>query len=184
MIEQVVEKRCLCDMKKTYLGGAIAAIIILSGNYFIGRINEVDAIQLINASQPTIRFMCSAIMTATATILALLLTVLSFSSSTDQQVKSNHYERILIIARISTGTFIAAMIGLLLLSIPFVEADKGEVEPYFKWIYYFMQVYAALLAGSLITIVFMLYDTAKTVIMLAHPDMDDSDFTQGGLEEE
>lgn len=141
----------------------------------IGMINDQDALEMINASRPTIRFMCSAVMTATATILALLLTMLSFSSNTDQKIKSSHYERLRSIAKLSTGTFITAMIGLLLLSVPFHQAE-GAIRWYFDWIYYIMQAYAAILGGALIIIVFMLYSTAKTIILVVHPDIDASPF--------
>ena len=160
-------------MKKTYIAGLISAVIILGGNYLIGTINNSDALNMINGSQPTIRFMCSAVMTATATILALLLTILSFTMNREENLKQQHYKRVRIIAKLCSWTFVGATVGLLLLSVPFTQAEKTDaIAKYYEAIYYFMQSYAALLGAALITIVFMLYETAKTAIILVDPDLD------------
>ncbi|WP_020567348.1 hypothetical protein [Neolewinella persica] len=160
-------------MKNTYWAGIIAAAIILSGNYLLGIINNADALEMINGSQPTIRFMCSAVMTATATILALLLTILSFTVNREEKLRKDHFKRLRTIAKMCTGTFVASMIGLLLLSIPYTKAEgTNEIAEYFSIIYYVMQMYAALMSAALITIVFMLYETAKTAIVLVDPSLD------------
>lgn len=171
-------------MKKTYWAGLIAAILVLGGNYLIGMINNADALEMINGSQPTIRFMCSAVMTATATILALLLTILSFTGNREEKLSKQHFKRLRIIARMCTGTFVMSTIGLLLLCIPYTKAEgSDEIANYFSIIYYLMQLYAALLGAGLITIVFMLYETAKTAIVLVDPTMDSTPFLRE-LEEE
>ncbi|MEZ4610456.1 MAG: hypothetical protein R2838_09480 [Caldilineaceae bacterium] len=81
-------------MRRALVGGVIAAVFIFLGAFLVGRVGNARRKLLLEAMFPSLRFLCSAIMAATATILTLLLTLLTFSLSMDMQFKSSHYQRI------------------------------------------------------------------------------------------
>lgn len=156
-------------MKKALIGGSVAAVIIFLGSWSVGRLSSGEALQLLQSIQPTIRFMASSVMTATATILALILTMLSFTSSRDKKFKADFFNKVQLIAKITTITFIAALVLLMFLGVPFLESEKN-LRVYYSVIYYFIQVYAALVGGALITIMVLLYDAAANIIVFLHPE--------------
>jgi len=119
--------------------------------------------------RPSLRFICSAVLTATSTILAILFTLISFSKNIDYEIKSEHYKRVKWIARLCTATFIAAVILLMSLSLPLEESNE-TLHSHYEAIYYSLLVYSALMGGMMISIILMLYAAASALIMLAHPE--------------
>ena len=108
-------------------------------------------------------------MTTTATVLALMLTLLSFSQNSERKLRGYHYDRIWWIARFSAGVFIAALVLLMALNVPISNAEETFAGLYSK-VYIVLLVYAALIGGFMITIVLLLYQAARDIIVIAHPD--------------
>ena len=160
-------------LKFALIGGVLSALILFAGTYLLGSLGDAEAIRNLREIRPTVRFTASGAMTATATILALMLTLLSFSSKVDQRIKAYHFERIHWIARLSAGTFIAALILLMVLNIPIENAEESFATIY-DAIYYFIIAYVALLGGAITTVVLLLYNAVTDVINLAHPSRDSS----------
>lgn len=162
------------DDKKNILryalwGGIVTTMIIFLGTYLMGKVSSTEAIANLREIRPSIRFTCSSVMTATATILALLLTLLSFAHNTDKRLKSWHYERIHWIGRFAIGAFAGAMILLMLLNLPLENADES-MKRYYSIVYYALLSYSAILGGAMITIIVLLYEAARDMIMLFRPD--------------
>lgn len=88
------------------------------------------------------RFLYSSVMTATATIMALMLTMLSVSRAREGTFKAVHYDRVRQIALVDTVTFAAAII-------------LG---------------YAAVLGRALISIILLLYNAITDMMSVVHPD--------------
>jgi hypothetical protein len=107
-------------------------------------------------------------MTASATILALMLTLLAFSSQHDAQLKATHYERVRQIALVDTITFSAAIILLLILSLPLAESQDIP-QTWYTVVYYLTMVYASALGGALISIVLLLYNAIVDMIRVTQP---------------
>lgn len=154
---------------RAFYSGLVAAVFIFLGAYLTGTLGETEARVSIREMRPSLRFICSAVLTATSTILALLLTLISFSVETDRDLKSMHYKRIQWIARLCTFTFVAAVILLMSLSLPLDHSDV-RFEAFYKTFFYLFLVYGALLGGAMISIVLMLYRAATAIILLFHPD--------------
>ena len=108
-------------------------------------------------------------MTATATILALMLTLLSFSENADKKLRGYHYDRIWWIARFCAGIFIMALVLLMVLNVPINNAEESFGGRY-NMVYYILLVYAALIGGFMITIILLLYQATRDIIVIAHPD--------------
>lgn len=151
------------DLWLAVVGAVLAAVIASGGAYAIGNLGGIEAIGLIQSTLPTSRFLASALMTSSATILALMLTLLSLSSGADSQLRPIHYRRVRIIALVDTAAFVAATIFLLLLNIP-VEETENVPADWYVTLYYMMLGASAALGGLLICIVLMLYHTVRDVI--------------------
>ncbi len=158
-------------LKRALLIGLIAAVVIFIGNYLMGRLSQADARVSIQEMRPSLRFICSALITANSTILAILLTLISFTSETERDIKPEHYRRVEWIGRLCTATFIAAVGLLIFLVLPLNNSDV-ELGALYKVLYYVLLGYGAVLGGFMISIVIMLYEAATAVILIAHPHRD------------
>ncbi len=157
---------------KAIYGGIIATIIIFLGGYLVGNLGSFEALANIKEIRPSLRFVCSAILTATSTILALLLTLLSFSGSTEKNIRAEHFMRIQWIARFACFTFAAAICLLLFLNLPIENADD-KLADYYVALYYIFLSYGAIMGGLMISIVLMLYQAASEIILLVHPNKEE-----------
>ncbi len=151
------------DLRKALLGGALAVLIAIVGSTLVGNLYGAEGRLLLEAMLPTTRFLCSAMMTATATILALMLTILSLSSSSSNQIHASHYKRIQQIALLDMLAFVGATFLLLVLNIPLEESDSLSTE-WYNTSYYVILVSSSVLGGMLIAIVMMLHAAIRDMI--------------------
>ena len=163
-------------------GGAAVALVGIGSVLIVGEISQLEAFELLKAMLPTTRFFCSAVLTSTATILALMVTLISLSSSTSTELKAEHYQRIRRIATLDAIAFAGGMLLLLFIMIPM---EESEVLSYgwYRFIYYGVLAASALLGGLVVSVVIMLYSETKLLIRtiglehqpspLEKPDEDD-----------
>ncbi len=151
--------------KRALYGGIIAALITGGGAFLLGSLSGYEAKSLIKSSLPGINTLCNTIVLASATILALLLTLLSVSSGTKSKLKDEHYRHVLIIAKIDTIVFVAAMIVFQILNIPITEAENVP-SSWYSIIYYISLSLSAILSGALISVVLMLYNAVTSIIKI------------------
>lgn len=153
--------------------GLVTAAIAFGGAYSLGRVSGFEALVLMEATLPTTRFLASSTLTASATILALMLTLLSFSHSADFRLSQMHYRRVRVIALTVTIGFVIAILFLLLLNVPLNETDRLPTQWYVT-LYYGVLVTASILAGIIISVVLMLYltvrDMTKALVGVEHAD--------------
>ncbi|WAC01844.1 hypothetical protein N7U66_18515 [Lacinutrix neustonica] len=170
--------------KRALFGGLLATIIIGLGAYGLGNISGYEAKSLITTSLPGINALCNTIVLGSATILALLLTLLSISSSSKSKLTEEHYKHVLLIAKIDTIVFVSAMIVFQLMNIPVTEAENVP-NSWFTSIYYISLGLSAILSGGLITVVLMLYNTVASIIKIVglgikdHPLLTKEDENEG-----
>ncbi len=172
MVEKDIEEAraaLVRDSKQIALAGVVAGGVTLAGMLLVNVSSGSEARLLLEAMIPSVRFLCSAVMTASGTILALMLTLISFSSSQERRLKEAYYDRVRQIALVDTGTFAAAIILLLLISVPLAEAADIPAA-WYTVVYYVTVVYAAALGGALIAVVLMLYRAITDLIGVIHPD--------------
>lgn len=153
------------------VGAAIAIAVMVTGMVLVGQVSGVEARVMLEAMLPTTRFLCSAVMAASATILALMLTMVSIGATVDVQLKDTYYLRIRQIALIATGTFIAATALLCFHSVPFSESDSASGDVY-RWMYYILLGSSAALGGTLVAVALMLYFAVRDVVRLHTPGAD------------
>lgn len=151
------------DLTHAIIGGLIVVVVGITGVLLVGHANRWEALKLLEALLPTTRFLSSAVMTATATILALMLTLLSLSTSSDNKLNVDHYKRILQIAFLDAGGLIVSTVFLILHCVPLEKTDQVP-SSWFTYIYYTALVTSAFLGGLLVTIVLMLYNALRDMI--------------------
>ncbi|MFS4418250.1 hypothetical protein [Maribacter sp. 2307ULW6-5] len=151
--------------KRATIGGLLSLLILLVGSIMLGELSGHEAKVLIKNSLSGLNTLCNTIALASATILALLLTLLGISSGSESQLKKDHYKHVLQIAKLDTGVFIAAVMSFLLFNLPIVEAE-GVPTQWYSIIYYLSLALSSLLSAALIVVVLMLYNTVANIIKI------------------
>lgn len=160
-------------LKFSLIGGAISAFLIFLGIYFLGIVSQVESLQSMKEIRPTLRFTANGVLTVSATTLALMLTLLSFSSDTEKKLKSWHYDRIQWIARFAVGTFVMGLVLLMMLNLPLVNA-KESLRGFYNTIYYVSIGYVSLLGGGIVCVILLLYEATTDIITIKRPDSESS----------
>jgi len=143
--------------------GGGAALLMGLGAFAAGSVGGREARVMLDAMFPTSRFLCSSIMTASATILALMLTVLGLIVQVEHSLDASIYHRIKQIAFYDMILLITATSVLVLHCIPVTKSDE---IPYwwFPSVYYTLLAVSAIMGGAMVSIVAMLYATVRDVI--------------------
>ena len=155
--------RLRSDLRVALVGGGVAALVLVIIRLAVGGLNGWEAKALLDAALPTVRFLCSSLMTAAGTTLALMLTLLSLGSGSDRKIKRAHFERIRLIAFVDVVAFIGATLLLSMLIVPFSEATDIRVE-WYEAIYYVVTILSALLAGLVVAVMLLLYAAVRDMI--------------------
>jgi len=158
--------------KRALVGGGISMLVILMGTILLGELSGYEAKVLIKKSVDGLNTLCNTVALASATILALLLTLLGISSSSDSRLKKDHYKHVLQIAKLDTFVFVAAVISFLLFNLPITESENVPAN-WFDSIYYISLAISSILSAALIVVVLMLYNTVVNIIKIVGLGMKD-----------
>lgn len=149
--------------KLSIYGGVAATIFTGLGVFLLGNVSGYEAKQLITSSLPGVNMLCNTIILGSATILALLLTVLGVSSNSKSKLKKAHYRQVLLIAKLDTIVFVVALVMFQFFNIPITEAENVEVS-WFEFIYWATLLISSIMSGMMITVILMLYSTITNII--------------------
>lgn len=164
------ERILFVGAKRALVGGLLAGGVAIAGQLLVGQIyGGTEARRFLEAMIPSSRYVGSGVVTASATILALMLTMLSLSRHATSSLESTFFRRVEQIGLLSTIGLIAGVLLLLLLSIP-IEESQQLPSSWYSFVYYFFIALTAGVAGTLVTIVLMLYNALKTMITVLSPD--------------
>lgn len=164
------------DMKWTVAGGAFAAVILFLVGSAVGVVSQHEARHLLQGAIPTIRFLTSSVLAAGATILALMLTLISLTEATELDFKPSHFRRVELISLMNAVAIILSVMLLAFLSVPLEESD-GPLSELYHVVYYLVMVGASLLGGIMVTIVLMLHNAVRGLVGAMSP-MGSSHLTQ------
>ncbi len=149
--------------RRTILGGCISLVIMLTLTFLLGKLSGYEAKILIRHSLAGMHTLCNTISLASATILALLLTLLGISSSSKSKLKEDHYRHILQIAKLDTLVFVMSVITFLIFNLPITESENVPYN-WFNFVYYISVAISCILSSCLIMVVLMLYNTIVNII--------------------
>lgn len=170
------------DLKWALVGGAFAAASLFAGVAAVGQVGSFEGLRLLESILPTVRFMSSSIMAAGVTVLALMLTLIGLTYSTEFDFSETHFRRLRRVALL-TSLMIALSVALLLfIGLPLEEADS--LRTYYNIVYYVVAAASSLLGGALIAVIVMLYQTIRGLVAIGHPssvsDLIEGDETSQG----
>lgn len=140
------------------------------------------AIDLIHTLADSALYLGSAIATASATMLALMLTILGLTKDTDKDMSKAVYERIFQVSRLATISLVGALVLLLALTIPLSDLD-GVPQNWFAILYNVLFALTVVCSALLAATVLMLYTVIRTIVQKTTPlgsDGDDDDGRTGG----
>ena len=109
--------------------------------------------------------LCNTIVLASATILALLLTLLSVSYGSQNTLKKRHYQQVLSIAKFDVIVFISALILFQFFNIPIAESNNVPTS-WFTVIYWATLGSTSIISGMMITVILMLYNAVTNLIAI------------------
>lgn len=151
--------------KMPIYGGVLTALFTGIAVYLLGNLSGYEAKQLIESSVPGLGTFFNTIILASATILALILTLLGISSGSDSKLKETHYKQVLSLARFDSFLFVVTLIFFQLLNFPITEADSVPTS-WFTMIYWAALFASSLLSGLMVAVILMLYSTIHNIIRI------------------
>lgn len=169
--------------KRSIYGGLITFLFLGVAVFVLGDISGYEAKHLINASLSGINMLCNTIVLASATILALLLTLLGISTGSESKLKKAHYKQVLSIAKFDTILFIAALILFQMFNIPITESDEMPTT-WFKYLYWATLFFSSLISGMMVTVILLLYTTVTNIITIVGLGKDHYLISEDEIEDE
>lgn len=143
--------------------GVAATLVMFIASVVIGQASPYESRVLLDAIMPTSRFLFSGVMTATATILALMLTLLGMTLGTEKRVAPTFFRRIQQIAFYNMLLLVMSTVFLVLHCVPIAESDKIPAW-WYQVVYYFLLASSAITGGGMVTVVVTLYGAVRDLI--------------------
>lgn len=164
------------EYKMPLYGGLLTAVFSGAAVYLLGSLSGFEAIQLIETTIPRISTLFTTIILASATILALILTLLGISSASNSKLKKFHYKQVLSLAKFTSFLFIVALVVFQFLNLPFNDAEHIP-SSWYSSIYYTILFTSSVLSGMMVTVILMLYNIIHNIIIIVglgeeHPLID------------
>ena len=141
--------------KRSIYGGVATFLFMGLGAFLLGNLSGYEAKVLIDTSLSGISMLCNTIVLGSATILALLLTLLGISSGVESKIKKVHYYQVLNIAKLDTLLFIGALLLFQFFNIPITESENLPTS-WFAYIYWATLFFSSLLSGFMVTVILIL----------------------------
>ncbi|MEX0660628.1 MAG: hypothetical protein WEA58_01575 [Balneolaceae bacterium] len=151
--------------KMPLYGGVLTALFTGIAAYVVGSLSGYEAMQLLESSLPRIGTLFNTIILASATILALILTLLGISTSSDSNLKKDHYKQVLNLAWFDAFLFVVTLIFFQLFNIPITESDNVPTS-YYTFFYWAAVFISSLVSGLMVAVILMLYSTVQNIIRI------------------
>lgn len=161
----------LVDRNLALAGGGVAALLTFVAMYALGSVGSVEARILLESTLPSIRFLYSTLGTASATILALMLTLLGLSEATERRLKHVHYRRVQQISWMAAVALLLS-VGLLMVLIFPLEEAEGFPSGWFNIVYYVILGFSAVLGGLMFSLVAMLMNAIRHLVRVVRPGVE------------
>lgn len=156
----------MIDLHFALAGGAVAAVSLFAGVAVVGGVTPYEGRELLEAVLPTLQFLTSAVMAAMATVLALMLTLLGITYTTEWTFRDVHFHRISQISLLASAAIGLSVVTLLFLGLPVGEAEGLRL--YHHIVYYGLMAAASLLGGLTIAVVLMLHRSIRGLVAIGH----------------
>jgi hypothetical protein len=158
------------DIRQAVLFATVITAVTLASSLIVNVSSGSEARILLSAMLPSIRFLSSAVMTAAATTLALMLALIGFGQGGKGKLTALHYERVEQIARWNCIVFVAASSLLLFISIPLSESQDVPTN-WYRLLYYSILFYSGLVTATLSFVICLLYTAISCIFDAFHPNL-------------
>jgi hypothetical protein len=166
--------------KRALVGSLLAGGIAFLGHLLVGRVySGTEARSLLEAMVPSARSTGTAVVTASGTILALMLTMLSISRDATSKLEAVFFQRVERIGLLSTIALISSILLMLMLSIPLQESNNLPGS-WYSIVYYVLIALTAAVSGLLVAIILMLYNALQSLIEVLRPTSSSADSQEEG----
>jgi hypothetical protein len=145
-------------------GGLAAAGIVLGVGLWVVPADDRQAVQLLSAMMPTLRFFGFAILSASATVLLLMLTLFSVSMGSRQRLRPEYYLRIKHLVAVDSIVLLVGIPFMLMLALTPAFRHTNLVPGWFVAEYVLLLAIVALLGGLLVAVMVMLYQALRNLI--------------------
>lgn len=150
------------------VGGGTGAVALFALTVAVGRFSSDAALRLIETVTPAVRFLGVGVVTASITVLGLLLTLLGLSLNSEYRFKPRFYRRVGHITTLSVVGLVTAVAMLLAATVPVGEVD--EVTRFYDAYYYVLASGISVLGGVTISMGLMIGATLRGLVRIGHPD--------------
>lgn len=152
--------------------GAIIVLIGFAAWLSIGTVySAAEAKELIGALSSTGLYLGSAIATASASTLALMLTLIGLTNRSDNDFDNGVYQRISRVSVLSTAALIGSVLLLLMLVLPVGEFDEMP-SGWYAGFYNVVFATVSLVSGLLVATIVELFLTIRRVLRAITPTED------------
>lgn len=147
------------------LFGGLVVILLAAGAWFaIGSVySQSEAIDLIETIARSALYFGSAVATGSATILALMLTLVGMASRAESEFGEDVYRSVYRVAVYATVTLCGAVILLLICCFPVGEFENVP-SSWYRWLYHTLFAGVGILSAMLVSTVLLLFFTIRQVI--------------------
>lgn len=155
------------------VGGGVLILLAAFGAWFaIGRVyGQSEALNLIDNLSRSSLYFGSATATASATILALMLTLVGMTKRSEADFDNKVYRSVFRVSIYATVTLCGSVVLLLVCTIPVGEFERVPSQ-WYSWLYHTLFAGIGLLSAMLVATILLLYFTIRRVIIAITP-MDD-----------
>lgn len=164
---QAINEKRFVDLTFAVVGGGVAAVVMFAAVVTVGSITPFVGLKLLQSVLPTIRFLASSGLAAGATVMALMLTLIGLTFTSEWQFRDIHFVRIKQISLLATWTMLVSIFMLLFLGLPVEEAE--QLQFYYDVVYYAVLAAASILGGLLVAVALMLHRTISGLVAIGHP---------------
>ena len=160
--------------KLAFIGAVITAAIAIGAQLMVGLVYvDSQAQAFLNTLIPASRSLASSIVTASATILALMLTIIGIISGQSSRLAPRFYQQVRNIARFDTIALAGSILLLLLFNFP-IEEQQALPGAWFEVLYYTLLVLVAGITGLFVGTILMLYEAVIDLLIVHHPKRESS----------
>ena len=160
--------------KFALIGGVVTAAIAIGAQLMVGLVYaDAQAQAFLNTLIPATRSLASSIVTASATILALMLTIIGITSGDSKRLEPRFYQQVRNIARFDTIALAGSLLLLLLFNFP-IEEQQALPATWLDVLYYALLVLVAGITGLFVGTILMLYEAVVDLIIVHNPERESS----------
>lgn len=156
------------ELKGSLVGGLVTALALFAMVILVGQVGTFEALGLIESVLPGARFLASTVIGGALTVLALLLTLLGLSMTSEYAFHRRLYTRVSYITRLSVASIIVSASLLLAVGVPIQEVDG--MRRYYAVLYYVLAGGMALLGGMVVSMGLMIGATLRGLVNVQHPE--------------